>query len=175
MSTSRRLVTCGPPRHSASRVGRAERDAGPLHLRGRGADGGTPRRGRREAGAEWYAPVHHTRHHDVRARVVNPITVAGTILAASATGQPVAATTYGEWIAPVMLRQTFVPLPYSLCNLLSYLFPAPAQAFHVCQFEPAAATLLSNLSKSVKWAPKPPVKCQNERSAPTPLLSNRSN
>eukprot|EP00966_Prymnesium_polylepis_P000094 2117-Prymnesium_polylepis.1 len=69
--------------------------------------------------------------------VISPLTASGYILAASADSRgAVVATTYGEWIAPTMLAQRAVPLPCSLCNLLSYLWPAAAQAYYDALLEP---------------------------------------
>jgi len=70
-----------------------------------------------------------------RAGVVNPVTVAGTVLAAGKEGAPVVASTYPEWIAEYMLSSS-CPLPFSLGNLLSFLFPAKAQAFYDGLVEP---------------------------------------
>jgi len=67
------------------------------------------------------------------AGVINPITAAGTILAAGKEGGAVLASSYPEWIADFMLSSS-APLP--LCRMLSYLFPAAAQAFHDAHIEP---------------------------------------
>ena len=69
------------------------------------------------------------------AGVINPITVAGTILAAGEQGKPVVASVYPEWIAERMLSSA-VPLPLSLSNLLAYLFPETAQSFYDALVEP---------------------------------------
>jgi len=71
--------------------------------------------------------------------VVNPITVAGTILAAAAEGKPVLASVYPEWIASHMLSSC-MPLPLSLSNLLALAFPATAQAFYDALIEPLFPT-----------------------------------
>ena len=65
------------------------------------------------------------------AGIINPVTVSGTIVAAGATGRPVVASAYPEWIAQYMLEQNngYYPLPVSMANLLAYLFPATAQAY----------------------------------------------
>ena len=90
---------------------------------------------------------------------VNPITASGTILAASAASLPVAASTYGGWIAPIMHEQWLVPLPCSLCNLVSYLLPVSAQAYHDAVFEPllprGAFPLLRSLAQSTPRALRP--------------------
>ena len=69
------------------------------------------------------------------AGVINPITVAGTILAAGKEGAPVVASVYPEWIAERMLSSA-VPLPLSASNLLSFLCPAATQAFYDAVVEP---------------------------------------
>ena len=60
-------------------------------------------------------------HPHARAGVINPITVSGRILA---NGLP--AASHPEWIAQWMLT-SHVPLPISLSNALSYLFPERTQ------------------------------------------------
>jgi hypothetical protein len=67
---------------------------------------------------------------------INPLTSNGRILAAGVTGLPVVSSTYPEWIAHWMLSTTLYPLPISLSNLLSYLFPASVQAFYDSYLEP---------------------------------------
>ena len=56
--------------------------------------------------------------------IMNPLTTSGKIL----TQGGVLASTYPEWVAEYMLSSYLVPLPLSLSNLLSYLFPETAQA-----------------------------------------------
>ena len=51
--------------------------------------------------------------------VINPLTTSGKIL----TQGGVLASTYPEWIAEYMLSSYLVPLPLSLSNALSFLFP----------------------------------------------------
>jgi len=65
------------------------------------------------------------------AGVINPVTVSGMIVAAGATGRPVVSSAYPEWIAEYMLESNngYYPLPISMANLLSYLFPVTAQAY----------------------------------------------
>lgn len=58
--------------------------------------------------------------------VINPLTVSGKILAQDS----VLATTYPEWIADYMLSSRVFPLPLSLSNALSFLFPETTQAFY---------------------------------------------
>jgi len=58
--------------------------------------------------------------------VINPLTVSGKIL----TQGGVLASTYPEWIAEYMLSSSFYPLPVSLSNALSYIFPETAQAYY---------------------------------------------
>jgi len=62
--------------------------------------------------------------------IVNPITTSGTILAAGATGAPMHATIFGEWIATFMLGASVYPLPVSLSSTLSFLFPAHVQSYY---------------------------------------------
>jgi len=58
--------------------------------------------------------------------VINPLTASGKILTAGG----ILASTYPEWIADYMLSCFFVPLPISLSNMLSYLFPEAAQNYY---------------------------------------------
>jgi len=62
--------------------------------------------------------------------IINPLTASGKILAQGG----VLASTYPEWIADYMLS-TYVPLPISISNLLSYLFPATTQAYYDATLE----------------------------------------
>ena len=64
--------------------------------------------------------------------VINPLTTSGKIL----TQGGVLASTYPEWIAEYMLSSYLVPLPLSLSNLLSYLFPETTQAYYDALIEP---------------------------------------
>jgi len=70
--------------------------------------------------------------------VVNPITVSGKILVATASGAPFRATTYGGWIAETALRFGGMLTSASLSNGLSFVFPASVQAFHDSVIEPVA-------------------------------------
>jgi len=84
-----------------------------------------------------------------RGGVVNPLTVAGTILAAGPTGAPVLASVYGEWIADYFLGVATYPLPYSLGSALAYLFPEHVQAYYDTVLEPpflAGAAHLKSIS-----------------------------
>ena len=63
--------------------------------------------------------------------IINPLTASGTILA-----NGVVASVYPEWISTHMLSSKLYPLPLSACNLLTYLFPAPAQTFYDAAIEP---------------------------------------
>lgn len=63
--------------------------------------------------------------------IINPLTTTGTILA-----NGIVASTYPEWVAAQMLSARFYPLPISLCNLLTFLFPAKTQAFYDALIEP---------------------------------------
>jgi len=58
--------------------------------------------------------------------VINPLTASGKIL----TSSGILASTYPEWIAEYMLTASFVPLPVSLSNMLSYLFPEATQSYY---------------------------------------------
>jgi len=64
--------------------------------------------------------------------VINPLTTSGKIL----TQGGVLATTYPEWVAEYMLSSRLVPLPISLSNLLSYVFPETTQAYYDAVIEP---------------------------------------
>ena len=68
--------------------------------------------------------------------VINPLTTSGKIL----TQGGVLASTYPEWIAEYMLTSYLVPLPLSLCNLVSYLFPETTQAYYDALIEPLVAS-----------------------------------
>jgi hypothetical protein len=63
--------------------------------------------------------------------VINPLTTSGKIL----TQGGVLASTYPEWIAEYMLS-SYVPLPLSLSNLVSYLFPETTQDYYDAFLEP---------------------------------------
>jgi len=58
--------------------------------------------------------------------VINPLTASGKIL----TQGGVLATTYPEWIANYMLSSYLFPLPLSLSNAISYLFPETTQQYY---------------------------------------------
>jgi len=64
--------------------------------------------------------------------VINPITSSGKIL----TKDGVLASTYPEWIAQYMLASSLFPLPFSISNLASYLFPETTQAYYDKIIEP---------------------------------------
>jgi len=64
--------------------------------------------------------------------VINPLTTSGKIL----TQGGVLASTYPEWIAEYMLSSYLVPLPLSLSNLVSYLFPETVQEYYDALIEP---------------------------------------
>ena len=62
-------------------------------------------------------------------RVVNPVTTAATVIASGpGSDAPLLASTHPEWIADFILSAPVFPLP--LCNLLSLLLPAAAQAYY---------------------------------------------
>ena len=94
-------------------------------------------------------PARVSRVEVSRGGVVNPLTVAGTILAAGPTGAPVLASVYGEWIADYFLGVATYPLPYSLGSALAYLFPEHVQAYYDAVLEPpflAGAAHLKSIS-----------------------------
>ena len=64
--------------------------------------------------------------------VINPLTASGKIL----TQGGVLASTYPEWIAEYMLSSALAPLPLSLSNLASYLFPETTQKYYDALIEP---------------------------------------
>jgi len=86
-----------------------------------------------------------------RARVINPITTAGTILA-SANGEPVVATTHPEWIAAFMLAHP-APMPFPLFHLLAYAFPEKTQAYYDAVIEPLFKNKLSPQMHVLSVAP----------------------
>jgi len=61
-----------------------------------------------------------------KGEIINPLTASGKIL----TQGGILATTYPEWVADYMLASSLFPLPFSLSNALSYLFPTTTQAFY---------------------------------------------
>ena len=71
-----------------------------------------------------------------RGEVINPLTASGKIL----TQGGVLASTYPEWIAEYMLSSALVPLPLSLSNLISYLFPETTQKYYDALVEPLVTT-----------------------------------
>ena len=73
--------------------------------------------------------------------VINPLTTSGKIL----TQGGVLASTYPEWVAEYMLSSYLVPLPLSLSNLLSYLFPETAQARLASPVSTSSALLIPSL------------------------------
>jgi hypothetical protein len=88
--------------------------------------------------------------------VVNPITSNSRILAAGASGgSPVVSATHPEWIAEWMLTSSILPLPFSMSNLLSYLFPATVQSFYNKALEPVAASMAPGLKVFKAAAPSP--------------------
>ena len=90
-----------------------------------------------------------------RGGVVNPLTVAGTILAAGPTGAPVLASVYGEWIADYFLGVATYPLPYSLGSALAYLFPEHVQAYYDAVLEPPFLAGAAHLKSISAAAPEP--------------------
>jgi len=63
--------------------------------------------------------------------VINPLTASGKIL----TQGGILSSTYPEWIADYMLSSVLFPLPISLSNLLSYLFPEATQNYYDAAIE----------------------------------------
>jgi len=61
-----------------------------------------------------------------RGVVINPLTASGKIL----TQGGILSSTYPEWIAEYMLSSALFPLPISLSNALSYLFPEATQNYY---------------------------------------------
>merc|ERR1712110_1184985 len=81
--------------------------------------------------------------------IINPLTASGKIMA---SGLP--ASTYPEWIADYMLS-SYLPLPLSMGNLLSFLFPANTQAYydaHLEQFFNKASSSLPALTGVAPFA-----------------------
>jgi len=58
--------------------------------------------------------------------VINPLTASGKIL----TQGGILSSTYPEWIADYMLSSALFPLPFSVSNMLSYLFPEATQNYY---------------------------------------------
>jgi len=73
-------------------------------------------------------------------KIINPLTASGKI---EANG--VLAATYPEWIAHWMLDSTLYPLPLSLGNALSLLFPLKTQGYYDNALEPLMAVLAPKL------------------------------
>jgi len=86
--------------------------------------------------------------------IVNPITVAGTILAAGPQGEPVVAATAPEWSADVLLSA--YP-KYTLSFNLAFLFPASVQAFYNAALEPFFSVAVPRLEQIKAAAPLPVV------------------
>eukprot|EP00316_Scyphosphaera_apsteinii_P023952 CAMPEP_0119346102 /NCGR_PEP_ID=MMETSP1333-20130426/107833_1 /TAXON_ID=418940 /ORGANISM="Scyphosphaera apsteinii, Strain RCC1455" /LENGTH=339 /DNA_ID=CAMNT_0007358601 /DNA_START=146 /DNA_END=1165 /DNA_ORIENTATION=+ len=81
--------------------------------------------------------------------VINPLTTSGKIL----TQDSVLASTYPEWIADHLLNSHFVPLPFSLSNLISYVFPEATQAYYDAFVEPLVTRAHPKHLKAVLPAP----------------------
>merc|ERR550514_695179 len=86
--------------------------------------------------------------------IVNPITAAGTILAAGPKGEPVVAATAPEWSADVLLSG--YP-KYTLAFNLAFLFPATVQAFYNAALEPFFSVAVPRLEQIKAAAPVPVV------------------
>jgi len=81
--------------------------------------------------------------------VINPITASGKIIA-----NGVVAATYPEWIAEWMFT-SYVPLPLSLGNALSALFPEHTQAYYDDALEPFFAATAPRLVALKRVLPSP--------------------
>merc|ERR1719454_1916881 len=86
--------------------------------------------------------------------IVNPITAAGTILAAGPEGEPVVAATAPEWSADVLLSG--YP-KYTLAFNLASVFPASVQAFYDAALEPFFSLAVPRLEQIKAAAPMPAV------------------
>merc|ERR1719311_1019974 len=86
--------------------------------------------------------------------VVNPITSAGTILAAGPMGEPAVAATANEWLADVLLSA--YP-KYTLSFNLAILFPASVQAYYNSLLEPFFSLAVPRLEQVKAVAPMPAV------------------
>merc|ERR1719502_677840 len=86
--------------------------------------------------------------------VVNPITAAGTILAAGTIGEPAVAATANEWLADVLLSA--YP-KYTLSFNLAILFPASVQAYYNSLLEPFFSLAVPRLEQVKAVAPVPAV------------------
>ena len=85
--------------------------------------------------------------------VINPLTTSGKIL----TQGGVLASTYPEWVADYMLSAKMVPLPISLTNLISLLFPETTQAYYDALIEPLVTKAHPKHLKAALPAPLYPV------------------
>ena len=87
--------------------------------------------------------------------IISPVTVSGTVLAAGATGPPLVASVYPEWISDWMLATRVYPLPLSLSAALAYLFPLNVQRFYDVSLEPFFVETASALKAFKGAAPAP--------------------
>jgi len=87
--------------------------------------------------------------------VVNPITLAGTILAADGSRAPLLATTAQMWIAPFMVESPLYSLlvRLSLSSAASYAFPATAQAYYDSYLEPLFSYLTADADAPLQPMP----------------------
>lgn len=90
------------------------------------------------------ATVEHVAGRD-HTTVINPITVAGTILA-SDEGAPVLVSTHPIYTASIFLAGSY-PMPLCLCSLLSFFFPAASQAYYDAWLEPLFSAISSDLMR----------------------------
>lgn len=79
--------------------------------------------------------------------VINPVTLAGTILAAGPAGAPVLAATHPEWIAQWFLSASVPPLPLSFA--LARALPFNVQALYDTVVEPAVSATALPAFKSI--------------------------
>ena len=83
---------------------------------------------------------------------INPITGAGTILAADPGGGPIVAATGNEWLADVLLS----PYPkYTLSFALARLFPVAVQAYYDRALEPFFTAAAPSLAAIKAVVPTP--------------------
>ena len=99
--------------------------------------------------------------------VINPLTTSGKIL----TQGGVLASTYPEWVAEYMLSSYLVPLPLSLSNLLSYLFPETAQARLASPVSTSSALLIPSLKEYGGLTHRRTTTRSLSRSSPRPTRS----
>jgi len=85
--------------------------------------------------------------------VINPITASGKILAAG-EGEAVLAASTPNWIAEYLLT-SYVPLPVSLSNAISFAFPESTQAYYDAVLEDFFGATAPSLMKLKTALPSP--------------------